>query len=132
LAVSVTAVGAVADMRIDPGLGPIFQVSYGLGCVVAVCFARRGEMFGPMLQPPLILVCVTLPVVLLWSPEHGSLASRVIAAGVPVIDNFPLAAGTTVATTVIGVVRMTARPKPVESRNSEEGEENSHTSHWAA
>ena len=134
LAVSVTAVGAVADMRIDPGLGPIFQVSFGLGCVAAVCVARRGELFGPMLQPPLILVCVLLPVMLLWSPaaEHGALVSRVIAASLPAVDNFPLAAGTTVVTVAVGVVRMIARHKPTDSGNSEASEESSHTAHWAA
>jgi hypothetical protein len=134
LAVSATAVGAVADMRINHGLGGIFQASFGLGCVIAVCVARRGEIFGPMLQPPLILAGVAVPVVLLWSPAaaHGPLVSRVITAGLPVIDNFPVAAATTVVTVVIGVVRMTLRRKPVESGNSEVAEESSHTSRRVA
>jgi hypothetical protein len=104
-------------MRINHGLGGIFQASFGLGCFIAACVARRSEMFGSMLQPPLILGGIALPVVLLWLPAaaHGSLMSRVITTGLPVIDNFPLAAATTVVTILIGAGRMALRRKPIET-----------------
>ncbi|QUQ64018.1 DUF6542 domain-containing protein [Kutzneria sp. CA-103260] len=131
LTVSISAVGTVVDMRINHSIGEICQTSFGIGCVAAVCVARRSHMFGPMFQPPLILVGVVLPVVLLWLPAHDSLPARVLAAGTPVIDNFPLAAGTTAVTVAIGIAR-TLRRKPAEPRNSEIAEESSPTSRWAA
>src|SRR5882762_8658824 len=60
-----TAAGAYADLTFDHSLGVPFQAAYAGGCVLSVLFVRRRNLFGPMVQPPLIMLFAATPAVLL-------------------------------------------------------------------
>jgi hypothetical protein len=82
LALGAAVTGAVVDMGTSHALGPIFQGGYLLGCVAAVCRVRRRNLFGPMVQPPLILLVVTASVVLLASGKPPGARWQSDVAGV--------------------------------------------------
>jgi hypothetical protein len=101
------AIGSVVDIERSKGPGAIFQAMYLIGCVVAVCAVRRRNIFGPTVQPPLILV-VTIPLTVLLvgdAPEGGGLASKALSMATPLINSFPVMAATTVLTIAIGLWR---------------------------
>jgi hypothetical protein len=111
-----TAAGAYVDSTFDHGLGVPFRAAYAGGCVLAVLLVRRRNLFGPMVQPPLILLFAASPVVLLTSGHglSGSLSSQALTVGAPLVDNFMVQVGVTIATVVLGVIRLilTRRPPP--------------------
>jgi hypothetical protein len=112
-----TAAGAYVDLHFDRGLGVPFQAAFGAGCLISVLFVRRRNLFGPMVQPPLILLFAASPVVVLLNGRglSGGLASQALTIGAPLVDNFMVQAGVTVATVVIGLVRLIIirrRPTP--------------------
>jgi hypothetical protein len=114
LALGLSIVGAFIDMHVSGNLGKVFEGGYFLGCVGAVCFARRRNLFGPMVQPPLVLA-VTIPVVVLLTkgmPSGSSTVSKLITLGVPLVTGFPTMAITTGATLVIGGIRFLVQRKP--------------------
>lgn len=114
LALGLSIVGAFIDMHTSGSLGKVFEGAYILGCVGAVCLVRRRNLFGPMVQPPLILA-VTVPVVVLLTkgvPSGSGMTSKLIALGVPLVTGFPTMAATTGATVVIGGIRFLAQRKP--------------------
>ena len=103
-----TAGGTYADLTFDHGLGVPFQAAYAGGCVLSVLFVRRRNLFGPMVQPPLILLFAASPVVLLVN-GHGlgsGLTSQALAVATPLVDNFMVQVGVTVATVVLGLIRL--------------------------
>lgn len=108
LAVVFTVAGAVADLWLTRSIGRVFQVAYALGCVLAVCTVRRRDVFAPIIQPPLVMA-VVVPLVIIfdsdWAPG-GNLVTHLLAAITPVLANFLVQAGVTVATVVIGLVRI--------------------------
>jgi hypothetical protein len=115
LALGLSIVGAVIDMHVSGNLGKVFEGGYFLGCVGAVCFVRRRNLFGPMVQPPLILA-VTIPVVVLLTkgmPSGSGTMSKLITLGVPLVTGFPTMAVTTGATLLIGGIRFLVQRKPV-------------------
>src|SRR5438445_3520420 len=70
---ALSAIGAVVDIERSKTPGVIFQGVYLVTCVIAVCWVRRRSIFGPTVQPPLILV-ITVPLVVLLAagtPEGG-------------------------------------------------------------
>lgn len=108
-----TAVGAFADMERSNRLGIVFQVCYFLGCVLAVAAVQRKGLFGPMVQPPLILAgMVPLMVLLTGSlPKGGGTTAAALVVGTPLINGFPTMAITTLVTVGIGAYRLlTQRP----------------------
>jgi hypothetical protein len=119
-----TAVGAYADLTFNHGLGLPFQIAYAAGCVLAVLLVRRRNLFGPMVQPPLIMLFAASPVALLQLSGASSLGSQLVsqalAFSVPLVNNFVWQAGVTIATVVIGLIRLIltrkrpAAPEPVE------------------
>jgi len=112
-ALALTAVGALFDELTNKTLGLPFQVLYTLGCVLAVTFVRRRSLFGPMVQPPLIMIVVAGVVLVLFAGGgSGGLAAKAIAVGPPLIGNFPVMAIATVLTVVIGAIRMILQRKP--------------------
>ena len=115
LALGLSIVGAFIDMHFSGNLSKVFEGAYFLGCVGAVCLVRRRSVFGPMVEPPLILA-VTIPVVVLLTkgmPAGSGLTAKLLALGVPLVTGFPTMAITTGATVVIGGIRYLAQRKPI-------------------
>jgi hypothetical protein len=112
-----TAAGAYADLTFDHQLGVPFQAAFGGGCVLAVLFVRRRNLFGPMIQPPLIMLFAACPVSLAFSgrsPLDSSLTAQAVAVATPLVNSFVVQAGVTIATVVLGLIRLilTRRAKP--------------------
>jgi hypothetical protein len=82
--------------------------------VVAVGWVRRKSLFGPMVQPPLILAIAVPGAMMLHSGAGGGggLTTRAFAVATPLIGNFLVMAGTTVATILIGVFRLVTQRRP--------------------
>lgn len=115
LALGLSIVGAFIDMHLSGNLSKVFEGAYFLGCVGAVCLVRRRSVFGPMVQPPLVLA-VTIPVVVLLTkgmPAGSGLTAKLLALGVPLVTGFPTMAITTGATVVIGGIRYLVQRKPI-------------------
>jgi Domain of unknown function (DUF6542) len=106
-ALGLTAIGVFIDMERLNRLGVVFQVCYFLGCLLAVVVVQRKGLFGPMVQPPLILAVMVPGVVLVAGslPADGVLAAA-LAAGTPLINGFPTMAITTALTLTIGTFRL--------------------------
>ena len=112
-ALALTAVGALFNELTSRTLGLPFQVLYTIGCVLAVTFVRRRSLFGPMVQPPLIMIIVAGVVLALFAAGgNGGLAAKALAVGPALIGNFPVMAIATVLTVVIGAVRLILQRKP--------------------
>ena len=60
LGLVLTAVGVGVDLLRGGQLRIVYDVCFPTGCGLAVVWARRRELFGPMVQPPLLLA-VTVP-----------------------------------------------------------------------
>lgn len=116
LALAFTGIGVFADLERVNRLGLIFQGCYFVGCVLAVLWVQRRGLFGPMVQPPLILALAVPGVVLAASGAStgDSLTAKALAVGTPLINGFPTMAITTGATVLIGLLRMASQrpPKP--------------------
>jgi hypothetical protein len=113
-ALGLAAIGAFADMERVNRLGMVFEVCYFLGCLLAVILVQRRSLFGPMVQPPLILA-VTVPGVILAIGSRPSGASTVTTAltlGTPLINGFPAMAITTGLTLAIGGLRLITQRRP--------------------
>ena len=119
LALSFTAIGVFADLERINRLGVIFQGSYFVGCVLAVLWVQRRGLFGPMVQPPLILAVAVPGVVLMGGGATGSgLTAKALAVGTPLINGFPTMAITTGATVLVGCLRLLRQRPPVTRRQS--------------
>ena len=108
LATVLTAVGVFVDLMRIGSLGIVFTVCFVAGCVLAVAWVRRGGLFGPMVQPPL-LVGVAVPVIVLLAgtPAPGAgLAEQLLVIGAPLVNAFPIMAWTTGAVLLLGLVRL--------------------------
>ncbi len=100
--------GAFIDMMTQKDLGLLFKISYALGAVAAVVAVQRRGLFGPMVQPPLVLA-VTVPGVILLTSDNSKgsdLLERAFDIGTPLINGFPTMALTTGATLAIGFFRI--------------------------
>ena len=113
LAFGFTGIGVVADLQRINKLGLIFQACYFLGCVLAVLWVQRCGLFGPMVQPPLILA-VAVPGVVLTTggAGGGGLGAKALAIGTPLINGFPTMAITTGVTVLIGLARILQQRAP--------------------
>ncbi|WP_414939531.1 DUF6542 domain-containing protein [Amycolatopsis sp. cmx-11-51] len=100
--------GAFVDMVMQKELGLLFKACYALGAVAAVVAVQRRGLFGPMVQPPLVLA-VTVPGVILLTSDGSKgtdLLSRAVDVGGPLINGFPTMAITTGVTLAIGIFRI--------------------------
>ncbi|MFI5558312.1 DUF6542 domain-containing protein [Amycolatopsis japonica] len=100
--------GAFVDMMMQKDLGLLFKACYALGAVAAVVAVQRRGLFGPMVQPPLVLA-VTVPGVILLTSDGSKgtdLLSRAFDVGTPLINGFPTMAITTGVTLAIGIFRI--------------------------
>ncbi len=107
IALGFTGLGVFIDLERVSGLGTVFKGCYFVGCVLAVCWVKRRALFGPMVQPPLLLA-VAVPGVVLAAGgggANGGLAARLLAIGTPLLNGFPTMAVTTTVVVAIGVGR---------------------------
>jgi hypothetical protein len=118
-ALGLAAAGAFADIERLNRLGIVFQACYFLGCLLAVVVVQRKGLFGPMVQPPLILA-VAVPAVILAAgspPTDGGMVATALAVGTPLIDGFPTMAITTGFTLAIGIFRVITQRRPTPRRD---------------
>ncbi|QFZ16721.1 DUF6542 domain-containing protein [Saccharothrix syringae] len=122
---AVAVVGAYVDLSgSEATVKLVFGITFFVGCVGAVVFVERRSMFGPIVQPPLVLaIVVPLMVVFTQGVPTGGLASIGLNLGRPLIDGFPAMALTTVCTVLIGIIRVMIqkdpnRPTPEEVREA--------------
>jgi hypothetical protein len=116
-ALGLTAVGVFIDIERLNRLGIVFQACYFLGCLLAVVLVQRKGLFGPMVQPPLILAVAVPGVVLAaGSLPTGGVLPAALAVGTPLINGFPTMAITTAITLAIGTFRLiTQRHRAIKS-----------------
>jgi uncharacterized protein DUF6542 len=108
LAAALTAIGVLVDLTRLGNLSTVFTVCHISGCVLAVIWVRRNGLFGPMVQPPL-LVAAAVPVVVLMagSPRPGQgVAEQLLVIGAPLVNAFPVMAWTTGSVLVLGLLRI--------------------------
>jgi hypothetical protein len=112
LAAVLVVAGVTIDLLVAGELGVVFTVLFAGGCVLAAAWARRDELFVPMVQPPLLLV-VAVPIVVAATgslPSSGGTVSTLLAIGGPLINAFPTLALTTAACLALGFVRARIEP----------------------
>ena len=108
IAVALTAIGVLVDLTRIGDLGSVFTICHISGCVLAVVWVRRNGLFGPMVQPPL-LVAATVPVVVLLSgpPRPGQgVAEQLLVIGAPLVNAFPVMAWATGSVLALGLLRI--------------------------
>lgn len=101
-------VGAIVDLQITDSIGALFQGCYLVGSVAAIAAVRRGNLFGPMVAPPLVLA-VTVPTLVLTAsglPSGSDTLAKILAISTPLINAFPIMAITTGLTVGIGFYRI--------------------------
>ena len=124
LALALATVGALFDALTSKTLGTVFQIGFVLGCLLAVLLVKRRNLFGPMVQPPLIMIVVAGPVLALFAGgSGGGLAAKAIAIGPPLISSFPGMAVATIGTVVAGVIRLILQRKPPGESDEEDNED---------
>lgn len=125
IAFGFTGLGVFIDLNRINGLGAIFKGCYFAGCVLAVCWVKRRALFGPLVQPPLLLA-IAVPSVVILSGDFGAsgspgLADHLLSIGAPLLNGFPTMAVTTACVVAIGLLRyVLQRPRiePVRRRPS--------------
>lgn len=107
-------IGTFIDVSSTKTVGWIFTVLFFVGCVGAIVFVERRSMFGPVVQPPLILAIVVPLVVIVTEgmPATGGLSSLALTLGKPLINGFPTMAVTTIFTVLIGLARVFRQKDP--------------------
>ncbi|HVL84287.1 MAG TPA: DUF6542 domain-containing protein [Pseudonocardia sp.] len=108
VAFALTALGVFVDVLRIGTIGAVFQVLFFTGCILAVAWVRRRDLFPPMVQPPLLLAVVVPSVVQLSStPRPGSgITEQLLVVGAPMVNAFPTLAWTTAAVLAVGFARM--------------------------
>lgn len=117
VAAGLTTLGVVVDLLRIGTLGTPFTICYLTGCVLAVAWVRRRGLFGPMVQPPLLLaVAVPVVVLLAGSPRPGTgISERLLTIGAPLVNSFPTMAWTTGAVLALGTGRLLVQRAAVEA-----------------
>ncbi|MGI8310143.1 DUF6542 domain-containing protein [Saccharopolyspora hattusasensis] len=126
LAAVPTAIGTVIDILIWTQPDILFKACFFVGCVLAVLLVKRRSVFGPMVQPPLVLTIVMPLLVLITGSgvaAGGGITAKALAIARPLISSFPIMAGATIVALGIGLVRMfviqKARSRPEISDSDE-------------
>ncbi|SES44586.1 DUF6542 domain-containing protein [Actinokineospora terrae] len=112
LAFGLTAVAAVVDMQLQGTLGKIFQATYIISCVAAISLVRRANLFGPMVQPPLVFALVAITANIAMAPDDGGKTKLLLTIGIPLTSNFPTMAITTGITLALGILRLFTQRDP--------------------
>ncbi|WP_148271943.1 DUF6542 domain-containing protein [Saccharopolyspora spinosa] len=109
LAAVPTAIGTVVDILIWTQPDILFKACFFVGCVLAVLLVKRRSVFGPMVQPPLVLTIVMPLLVLITGSgvaAGAGITAKALAIARPLISSFPIMAGATIVALGIGLVRM--------------------------
>jgi hypothetical protein len=108
LAFGLTALGVFVDLQRIGTVGSVFRVLYFSGCVLAVTWVRRRNLFGPVVQPPLLLAVAVPAIVLLGEgPYSGArVADGLLTVGAPLVNSFPTMAVTTGVVLAVGLARL--------------------------
>nr|WP_225954601.1 DUF6542 domain-containing protein [Kibdelosporangium phytohabitans] len=134
LALLLATAGAVIDKSrlVDDnqltGFG-LYHALFLAGCVLAVLGVRRRNLFGPMVQPPLIFAVTFIPVQLMGREPTGAAAESgtkklLFEVALPLASSFPWMAGATAATIVLGVIRLFLQRNPdAQAASSDVGED---------
>ena len=93
LAFGFTALGVFVDLQRIGTVGTVFRALYFCGCVLAVTWVRRRNLFGPVVAPPLLLALAVPATVLMGDGASGTDTLLIIAA--PLVNSFPTTAVTT-------------------------------------
>lgn len=115
LAFGLAAIAAWIDVQRQDSLGRIYQGAYVLGCLGAVALVRRRNLFGPMVQPPLVFAVTAVGAVVLnqpGSPFSAGLKQLLLSVALPLTSNFPTMAITTGAAVAIGLFRLWLQRDP--------------------
>jgi hypothetical protein len=109
-----TALGVFIDLQRIGTVGTVFRVLYFAGCVLAVVWVRRRNLFAPVVQPPLLLA-VAIPVIVLLSDGANlgtGLTETLLAVGAPLVNSFPTMAVTTGVVLALGLARLVRQREP--------------------
>ncbi len=111
LAAVFTGLGVFIDLATVGTLSLVFKICYFTGCVLAVAWVRRRSLFGPMVQPPLLLALAVPAVVLLGGgiPSGASFGEALVVIVAPLVNGFPTMALTTAVTAGFGAARIVAQ-----------------------
>lgn len=130
-----TSVCIVIDLLVQSKPGLVFVAGYIVSSLLAVALVRRASLFGPMVQPPLI-IAITIPTLVMVTGtgfDSGDSGRNVMLSVVtPLINSFPAMAAATVLVLVAGLLRMhvlerprsggtaskTDRPQPAQSESA--------------
>jgi hypothetical protein len=115
LTVGLATVAAVVDLQRQGSLGRIYQGAYALGCVAAVCWVRRRNLFGPMVAPPLVFAVTAVGGIVLLAPDSagtGGLKQLLFSVALPLTSNFPTMGITTGVVLGLGVIRLLRERDP--------------------
>lgn len=83
-----TTIGTVLDVVIWSTPGLLFEACFLAGSALAVALVRRKNVFGPMVQPPLI-AAIVMPVIVLLTGGGASsdgATAKALAVVQPLID----------------------------------------------
>lgn len=107
-----TALGLLIDILRVGTVGAAFTVLHFVGCVLAVAWVRRRCLFGPMVQPPLLVAVVVPTVVLLVAPPRpgSGITEQLIAVGAPLVNSFPVMITTAAVVLAGGGLRIWLQP----------------------
>jgi hypothetical protein len=109
-----TALGVFVDLQRVGTVGMVFRILYFTGCVLAVAWVRRRNLFAPVVQPPLLLA-VAIPVIVLLSDGANlgtGLTETLLAVGAPLVNSFPTMAVTTGVVLALGLARLVLQREP--------------------
>ena len=113
LAVVASVAGAVADLRVEGALRWVFAGALAVGCLLAVLSVTGPGLVAAMVEPPVVAVLAVAVGTLLTGHAAGG-SAILLAAGTRLTALFPLVAGVTGATVLIGMVRLwRGRVRPV-------------------
>ena len=120
LAFGFTALGVFVDLQRIGTVGAVFQVLYFAGCVLAMTWVRRRNLFGPLVQPPLLLA-VAVPAIVLMGDGGTGGGSALLSVGAPLINSFPTMAITSGVVLALGVLRLVVQREPRAPRDDDRG-----------
>jgi hypothetical protein len=112
LAFGLTALGVFVDLQRIGTVGAVFQVLYFSGCVLAMTWVRRRNLFGPLVQPPLLLAVAVPAIVLMGDRAGTSGGSTLLSVGAPLVNSFPTMAVTSGVVLALGLVRLVVQREP--------------------
>jgi hypothetical protein len=116
LAFGFTALGVFVDLQRIGTVGTVFRALYFCGCVLAVTWVRRRNLFGPVVAPPLLLAVAVPAIVLMGDGASGTDTLLTVAA--PLVNSFPTMAVTTGVVLALGLGRLIVQREPAAARGA--------------